>query len=238
MIDALEAMGIVNADAAREYCSLLGFASLFVFVGIALIPTICKVWDRCEKTSRCVFLVFSAMATMFAGAKHIIGRISFPFTDPEVRYLTDNGSYVTNDFVHVDFTRNLLVPSSATLYIEGCDIKWTNDADRVNHMFTAYASAFSVTTVPFDLPYPNATNFNWYAYTDWVPPPVVHTNGVAYITWQIGIGKSTNDIAMTRTGVYRESLRLAPNPSITNAPALPASIMQQPVNDQTSTEDN
>lgn len=237
MIDIIQQIVLVRSDACNEFLKLVGIVAFSVLVSIILIPHLCRAWDKASRHSVKVFLAFCALATMYAGAKHI-GRIEYPFTDPEVRYLTDHGSYVTNDYVHIDFTRNLLVPSSATLYVDGCDIQWTNDIDKAAHMFTAYASSFSVTTVPFDLPYAAATNYNWYVYTDWVPPPVVHTNGVAYISWQIGIGKATNDLAMTRTGVYRDSLRIAPNPSITNAPAFPASIMQQPVNDQSSTEDN
>lgn len=235
MNDIIQQLYFIREDACIEFLKLIGLAAFSVLVSIILLPHLCRVWDKSSRHARKVFLAVCTVATMYAGAKHVIGHIEYPFTDPEVRYLTDHGSYVTNDYVHIDFTRNILVPSSATLYVEGCDIKWTNDIDKAAHMFTAYASAFSETTVPFDLPYAAATNYNWYVYTDCVPQQVVHTNFVAYVAWQIGAGKKTNDLAMTRTGVYRDALRIAPNSAITNAQTISLQLTSITNNQQATT---
>lgn len=232
MIDTIDTMGIIGADAAREICGFAGFVAVSLFALIACAPLILKAWGIASKRARAAFLVFSSFAVMFAGAKHT-GKITYPRTDPETWYLQDSGSYVTNDHVHVQFSRNIIVPDSATFYLDGLDIQYTNQSDWADHSFTAYSSTFGEMQLPLDVPYANATNFNWIAYTDWVPPPVVHTNGVAFVTWQIGVGKMTNNIATTRTGIYIDGLRLAPNPAITNGP--PVFLMQQTTNTQ---EDN
>ena len=156
------------------------------------------------------------MFTTYAGAKHFMARITYPRTDPETWYLMDNGSYVTNNAVHVAFTRNLIVPDSAMFYLYGLESSYTNESDWTDHSFCAYSNSFAAITVPFDFAYTAASNFNWLAFTDWTPAPQTHTNGVAYVAWQIGADKPTNNVALIRTGVYVNALRLAPNPAITN----------------------
>lgn len=176
--------------------------------------------------NKAVFLVGVVLATLYGGSK---GRITFPRTDPETWYLMDSGSYVTNDAVHVAFTRNVIVPATATFELWGLELSYTNESDWAEHSFLAYSSAFAAMAVPFDFAYPAATNYNWIAFTGWTPPPVVHTNGVAFVAWQIGAAKPTNDLAMVRTGVYQGARKLAPNPAITNGIPLGAgsrSIME------------
>jgi len=220
-MNIIEAIGIVNADTSREFCEIGGYVAIGMIALCIVAPLLCIAWNKASRFARWTFFVFSALGMLYAGSK---GRVNFPYTDPEVLYLTDAGSFVTNTYVHINFTRNILVPTAANLYVDGCDIKWTNDVDKTAHMFNVYSSTFAASIVPFDIQYAHATNYNWYVYTDWVPPPVVHTNGVAFIVWQIGVGKATNDLAMTRTGVYRGENRIAPNAAITNAPPLSGAV--------------
>lgn len=187
------------------------FASVMLFVFALTWNQIRDAYARASPCARGVFFVAVAGITLYGGSK---GIIHFPFTDPEVRYLTDTGSAVSNDFVHVSFNRSVLVPNTASFYIDGCDVLYTNAEDVAAYAFNAYSNTFDRMTVPFDMPYQAATNFNWYAYTDWTPPIAVHTNGVAFVVWQIG--STTNNLSLTRTGVYTNSVRLAPNPAITN----------------------
>ena len=180
--------------------------------------------------NKVVFAIGVVLATLYGGSKGFYGNITYPRTDPEAWYLQDNGSYVTNDAVHVSFTRNLIVPSSAMFFLYGLESCYTNQSDWEVHSFCAYSNRFESMALPLDVPYQNATNFNWVGFTDWTPPPTVHTNGVAFVVWQIGSNKPTNDIAMVRTGVYLNALRLAPNPAITNGPPAEAgarSIMEE-----------
>ena len=146
-------------------------------------------------------------------------KITYPRPDPETWYLMDNGSYVTNDAVHVAFTRNLIVPASASFYIYGLELSYTNESDWAEFSFCQFSNSFANVSVPFDMAYPAATNFNWIAFTDWTPPPVTHTNGVAYVVWQIGRGRGMNDLVPYRTGIYTNGVRVAPSAAITNGPA-------------------
>ena len=168
--------------------------------------------------NKAVFLVGAVLATLYGGAKHATGKITYPRTDPETWYLRDNGSYVTNDAVHVAYTKNPILPNSANLFIEGLELSYTNDSDWAEHSFLAYSNTLGNALSPFDMAWPAATNYNWIAYTDWTPPPTTHTNGVAYAAWQRPIDGATNRIATVKTGIYIDSLRVSPDPAITNSP--------------------
>lgn len=125
---------------------------------------------------RAAFLVAFACAFIYYGATK--GTISFPYTDFEKRYLVDNGSYVTNDFIHVNFTR-LLAPSSADLHIDFRQWQSTNDAEWVSLVDTTFADF----QLPQDIQFQNATNFNFAVYTTWTPGAAVQTNGVWHSYW-------------------------------------------------------
>ena len=125
---------------------------------------------------RAAFLAVFACAFIFYGATK--GTISFPYTDFEKRYLVDNGSYVTNDFIHVNFTR-LLAPSSADLHIDFRQWQSTNDDEWVSLVDTTFADF----QLPQDIQFPNATNFNFAVYTTWTPGAAVQTNGVWHSYW-------------------------------------------------------
>lgn len=119
--------------------------------------------------------VLGVAGVLYGGRK---GRITYPYTDWEMRYLLDAGSYVTNDFVHVNFTR-IVAPATAPFYISFRPVDSTNDLDWVDYTNTTFA-AFSV---PADIPYPAATNYDWICYTTWTPGPSVQTNGVWHSYW-------------------------------------------------------
>lgn len=220
----------------RVLCAacLAGFGALALALAARAIgPHLAEAWDAIgRKRLRAVFLVGAAMACLYGGSKSFTGTVTFPRTDPETWYLMDLGSYVTNGAVVVKFAKNIVVPSSAMIFVDGCDHSLTN-ADRwLTHGFTAYSNTIAQAGTEFEVPYPAATNFDWLVYTNWTPPPVVHTNGVAFVAWQIGVGKATNDLAMTRTGVYLLGERLAPSPAITNSPAFPITINLGEQNDE------
>jgi len=201
---------------------VLGAASFALFAW----PLLREAWERLGGWSEKTAVVLScSLACLFGGSKS--GTISYPRTDPDVWYLQDNGSAVSNDFVRIGFTRNIIVPDTASFFIDGLELKYTNQSDWATHSFNAYSNTFDRMSVPFDLQFATATNFNWIAYTDWTPQPVVHTNGVAFVVWQIGVGKQTNDLAMTRTGVYSNGVKVAPNPAITNGPPVINAVIME-----------
>lgn len=168
---------------------------------------------RLTPTEKALAVVAIALATMYGGAK--TGTVTYPYTDPEIRYLFDAGSYVTNDYVHVEFTRSAVVPDSADFLGYYRSAESTNDEDWVEFLATTFAEFHSPSNVPFAGALTNSFAF----FTTYSPGPVVHTNGVAVVNWQQDYAKDGKYLATIRTGIYTNAVRVAPNPGITNAPA-------------------
>jgi hypothetical protein len=162
--------------------------SLALFASAWLYPHLRKAWDKATAFARAAFCGAVAVACLYGGAKHG-GSISYPKTDTDVAYLVDAGSYVTNDAVHVAFTRVPTVPDSATFYLDYCALDGTNSAGVATNWVNAKTATFADLEVPFDFAFAAATNYNWVAYTDWTPGPAVQTNGVWHAYW--GLDKKT-----------------------------------------------
>ncbi len=132
----------------------------------------------------CIALYFHGSAKQ-AGA-----TVDYPRTESGRIYLADNGSYVTNDYVHINFTRQI-VPDTASVFVDRREVTSTNAADWA----TFVASTFAEFAVPTNLPCANATNWNWIVYTDWTPEPTVLTNGVLHVNW----GTPLDETALTNS---------------------------------------
>ena len=130
-------------------------------------------------------LVFAVLAVGLSFAAQKRGLITFPRTDSEIAYLTDNGSYIeTTDVsfvqtVHIDFKR-VVAPATATVYV---DYRQRSDTNGV--WTTHTETTFAQMALPYEFQFPNATNYNWIVYTDWTPGPTVVTNGVWHAHWGI-----------------------------------------------------
>lgn len=127
-----------------------------------------------------IFLVaFIGMASVAFPTSREKQRVKDPIgflrTDPEIAYLIDNGSYVSNNIVHLEFSTRLL-PPSAELFL--AYIPKTEPANS-----TAYTTHLSgtVETIPnvVEFEFENAISNRWVFYTTYTPGPSVHTNGVA-----------------------------------------------------------
>ena len=138
-------------------------------------------WDRAVRYA--LLVPFVAGMIVYGSTK---ARVTYPMTEAGRAYLVDRGSYVTNDFVHIDFERRI-VPDDAALVIERRGVASTNDTDWAEFLRTTFA-AFAV---PTDLPCAGATNWTWIVYADWAPGPSVHTNGILETKW----GVSARDAA-------------------------------------------
>lgn len=138
------------------------------------------VW-RCviprAKSAKKPMLIFFVAATLYGGAKHF-ATVTILNTDTDAVYLIDRGSFVTNDYVHLDFT-TVVIPQTANLFIYRRQVDSTNDIDWTEHLATTIGE-FSP---PQDIQFPLATNFNWIVFSDWTPGPAVETNGVWYAYW-------------------------------------------------------
>ena len=165
---------------------LLGLSTATMCVVLFARPfyrAVTAVWDRTSRVNRVAFVTVCLFAALYGGAKHATGKITYPRTDPTLAYLTDKGSYVTNDFVHIDFERLAVVPSSAMFYLDSCGLAETNAQGVATNWVTRKSAAFADLEVPFDFAFVGATNHNWVAYTDWTPAPAVLTNGVWHAYW-------------------------------------------------------
>ena len=114
-----------------------------------------------SKVQGVLALIAIAGAVMYGGSK----GVSIKWDDG----LRDNGSLVTNDTVTVAWTYQG-IPSATSVFIDyreaGSTNKWENLAETV-------ASARSWTGT-----LENATNYEYWVYSTYIPPTPVHTNGV------------------------------------------------------------
>ena len=83
--------------------------------------------------------------------------------------LRNNGSYASNDTVHVAWTYTG-IPSASSLYIAYRESDTTNEWADLGETV--------VSALSWDGTLANATNYDYYVYTTYVPPAPVHTNGV------------------------------------------------------------
>ena len=214
-----EQMVIVWRDAVAEFWSgaanALGWLAFAFFAAWFLakaMPTVCKVWDflKCWKWSKLLVVVAVCGIAHYGATKNagIVSRVYFQFTDPENRYLVDNGSYVTNDFVHVDFTR-YVAPGSAELRIDyyPVDTPASNVVDAAENLVT---TTFDDFPVPQNIAFENATNYHFVVYTTWTPGPSVHTNGVLQLIGRQDMA-GHGYFVPSRTGIYEDGVKLAPS---------------------------
>ena len=168
-------------------------------------------WCKRHGLETLVVAPFVICLVFVGSTKH--GSVTYPYTDPEVRYLYDAGSYVTNGYLHVAFTRLPMVPDSADLQGWCRPNASTNDDEWVQFLDTTFA-AFPV---PADIEFDGAETNDFIFFTTWTPGPAAHTNGVAEIQWRKGYLDPSRAAAVPwRTGIYIEVERVAPNPAMTN----------------------
>ena len=169
----------------------LAFLFGLVAVAAAAWPVVRDEWRRGkDRVAKAVFAAACLAGVLYGGAKN--ASVTYPKTDAAAAYLVDRGSYVTNDYVRIDFERRI-VPDDAALVIERRAVASTNDLEWAEYL----RSTFAAFAVPTNLPCANATNWNWIVYADWTPPPSVHTNGILEVKW----GTSRNDAAHRAAGL-------------------------------------
>ena len=197
------------------YVSLAGLCaivSLVVLAAFVMYTTPIVVWAKRHGLQAAILAPFVISMVYVGSTKSIVGRVKYPYTDVEMRYLTDAGSYVTNDYVHVAFTKSAIVPDSAEFFGYARPVGSTNDLDWTCMLETTFADFHS----PSNVPYANAISNDFQFFTTFTPGPAVHTNGVAVVTWQKNFAGDDRFLATVRTGIYTNGFRVAPNPGMTN----------------------
>lgn len=130
--------------------------------------------------------------------------VSFPYIDMEQRYLFNNGSVVSNNHVHVNFTASVVLPSSAMIYLD-----YFPDGESAESAVTYTNATLATFPRPLDFDFPNAVSNAWFCYTTWTPGPSVQTNGIAQISWQLpSINSATNICAMLNTAIYTNNTKV------------------------------
>jgi hypothetical protein len=133
--------------------------------------------------------------------------IAFLQTDPEVKYLIDNGSWVSNDVVHLEFVTRLL-PPSAMLYLDY--IPKTEPQDSLNYSTYLFGSVDTIPNV-VEFMFEGAISNRWVFYTTYTPGPNVHTNGVAVAEF-IKAKKYDNVAVPKRSTIWENGERVYPSP--------------------------
>ena len=187
----------------RELVDIFGWVMLFgglfglAVIGLAIFAIgflhcwriVRRDWANMGKAAKVIALFAVGLATMYGGSKSITGRVNV--NDP---YITDSGSYITNDFIHVSVAkRYAYLPDTMSILVFVREVASTNVED-----WTELLPRHTYADCPFDIPLSNATNYNALVAADYVPEPTVHTNGV----WQIKGFVIPNTAATNTPGAF------------------------------------
>ena len=179
--------------------NIVALAAATVFLAACLG---CVVWHGLVALRRigAFFLIFAVGMVYYGGSKGFYRNVQFPRTDMNVAYLTDAGSYVSNDCVRVKFNASPALPEDAEIWLDYRDGESTNDADWVTYTNATLATFPN----PLDFDFPNAISNVWMCYTDWTPGAAVTTNGVIQIQWHLPASETNNPprkIAIIHTSI-------------------------------------
>lgn len=190
------------------YAILAGLLALFSFYAYEKI----KKQTGSRFVASIFLVVFIGMASVAfptpTEKKREKDPIGFLRTDVEVVYLIDNGSYVSNNIVHLDFKHNVLLPPRAMLFLDY--IPKTEPADSNN--FTTYLSGTLESfdgRLPIEFEFENAISNRWIFYTTYTPGPNVHTNGVAVAEF-IKATKYDNVAVPKRSTIWENGIKIYP----------------------------
>ena len=145
--------------------------AIVLISSVCITAGMCKAAMRAKRRLRGASLMLCAVAVaciLFGGRKG-----SITVSDP---YVVNNGSYLTNDVVHVALAkRTQLLPDSTEILVYARPTDSTNVTDWVRlepHLTFAQH--------PYDYSLQNATNYDVIVAANLTPEPTVHTN----VVWQ------------------------------------------------------
>lgn len=152
---------------------LLGcvWALLAICLGVVVVNA-CKSWSIWRKKRHAAIASLLAVAAIIVGGTKP-GRVTV--NDP---YIIDRGSFVTNDYVHVAVAARFdFIPSDMEILVWSRTVGSTNATDWVPVVRTE-EGPYQLREFPLDIPFPLAISNDFMVAANYVPPPVVHTNGV------------------------------------------------------------
>lgn len=157
------------------------FPILFVIKAYPLLKDAFAKFLKLPRSKQALTIIAICIMTAYAGTKPPTSRVTFE------NGLKNDGSYVTNDTVHIEWVKTGIpvIPDSADVYIDyrpiaerasDADLANTNDVWQLLGKTTVGAYEFNATLA-------NATNYDYNVWYYYVPSENVHTNGVwAYRT--------------------------------------------------------
>lgn len=136
-------------------------------------------------------------------------KIIFLQNDSEVIYLYDQGSYVSNNIVHLHYATRLL-PDTAELYLDCIPKSEPPDSLSYSNVLSG-----TVATLPeiVEFEFENAISNRWVFFTTYTPGPAVHTNGVAIVEF-IRAARSVNVAVPKRTSIYEDGEKVWPHQEV------------------------
>lgn len=144
-------------------CAILSVSLFFYKV---VVPFMLPIWDAVRRyvslhtIEKCLIGIF------------VCGMIYCGATKPTIRWdtgLYDDGSEITNNTVAIRW-RYSGIPSASTIYI---DYRPNGSTNEWHGLGESVASALAWNGTVTD-----ATNYDYYVYSTYIPPVPVHTNGV------------------------------------------------------------
>ena len=185
---------------------------------LLLIPTACAavwVWKVLVlKMGRLGSLIFLCVSCLMIFAAHPSAkeknkeeRVQFWHASTDTVYLIDNGSYVSNNLVHISFVTRLL-PDSAMIFLDYIPKDAEPNAENYS-TFKAMTSAEWPRDIDFE--FEDAISNKWVMYTTYTPGPVVHTNGVAVAEF-LKAQKYDNVAVPKRSTIWEDGKMLWPMP--------------------------
>lgn len=123
--------------------------------------------------------------------------------------LSNNGSYTTNDTVHIAWTKGPSLPTTATVYIDYRPNGNTNVWGETYSTNWVNLAETPVMNLQWDGTVPGATNYDYFVWAYYAVQPTVHTNGV----W-VGYGGQSKDgfKYITVGGIIKDGDKVIANP--------------------------
>lgn len=151
------------------------------------------------------FMVFGTLPP--AKEKNKNDKVQFWSASSDTVYLIDNGSYVSNNLVHISFVTRLL-PDSAMIFLDFIPKGAEPSAENYS-TFKAMTSAEWPRDIDFE--FEDAISNKWVMYTTYTPGPAVHTNGVAVAEF-LKAQKYDNVAVPKRSTIWQDGKMLWPLP--------------------------
>ena len=149
-----------------QHITLVGCIAAFALIALAY-----AAFAACDMVARLRRLFGSSKVHAIVATAAVVCAVMYGGSK-SIRWdagLRDNGTEITNDTVTVRWTYSG-IPSASSVFIDvrecGSDGEWANLGETV-----ASALEWSGTLA-------NATNYDYWIYSTYVPPVPVHTNGV------------------------------------------------------------